>query len=122
MREFSELLRLIFFQFVIPLNYHGNKTIIMFPVYHLENIRRFIGSLQKRAGWVFQLKDVPGRKNIQIHIGNKASHILGCILLGERIERLKGKAAVLQSGVAFKEFMKLLKGETEIEVNIINCF
>ena len=73
----------------------------------------------KRGYAVFELKDVPGRGNIQIHIGNKAKHILGCILIGERIERIGKAAGVQMSGVAFKEFMGLLKGVNEIEVNIL---
>lgn len=35
---------------------------------------------------VLQLKDVPGRSNVQIHIGNNLSHTEGCILVGESRE------------------------------------
>ncbi len=74
----------------------------------------------KRGYAVFELRDVPGRGNVQVHIGNKARHIRGCILLGERIERAGKDAAVLMSKVAFNEFMGLLKGEKEIKIHIIN--
>lgn len=33
-------------------------------------------------GWRIELKAVPGRGNIQIHVGNYPSDILGCILVG----------------------------------------
>ncbi len=74
----------------------------------------------KRGYAVFELKDVPGRGNVQIHIGNKAKHIRGCILLGERIQRSGKDAAVLMSKIAFNEFMGLLKGVKVIQVKILN--
>ena len=36
----------------------------------------------KGRGEVFQFTNVPGRSNVQIHIGNYYTDILGCILVG----------------------------------------
>jgi hypothetical protein len=35
--------------------------------------------------WRIELLDVPGRTNIQIHIGNTVDDISGCILVGDRL-------------------------------------
>src|SRR5439155_20163880 len=32
--------------------------------------------------WRLELRDVPGRETVQIHIGNVIPHTVGCILLG----------------------------------------
>lgn len=36
----------------------------------------------KSDGWRIQLKDVPNRSGIQIHIGNYTEEIKGCVLVG----------------------------------------
>jgi hypothetical protein len=53
-----------------------------------------------------ELLDVPGRSQIQLHIGNVCGHSLGCILIGERV----GDDCIEASGAAFKRLMEYLKG------------
>jgi hypothetical protein len=55
-----------------------------------------------------ELTDVPGRSQIQIHIGNVIAHSLGCILVGETC----GDDCVNDSGTAFRRLMKYLEGAT----------
>jgi hypothetical protein len=58
-----------------------------------------------RHGWVYGLRNVPGRSNILIHSGNVAgdeargfrTHVLGCILLGAYFGTIAGQLAVLVS-------------------------
>lgn len=52
-------------------------------------------------GWRIQLEGVPGRKYIQIHIGNYPRQIKGCILVGESVD-YKG-CVINNSGVAMKQ-------------------
>jgi hypothetical protein len=35
--------------------------------------------------WRIELKDVPGRTNVQIHIGNQPDETKGCILVGKKL-------------------------------------
>ena len=35
---------------------------------------------------------------------------MGCVILGEQFESLNGKCAILRSGKAFDEFIKLTQG------------
>lgn len=56
---------------------------------------------------VYWLQNVPGRKDVQIHIGNFPEDIRGCILVGKK----RGKNSVLSSRVAFDDFMDRMGGE-----------
>lgn len=65
-----------------------------------------------RFGWVYALRDVPGRTHILMHAGNWAgngslgfrSDVEGCILLGQKAGRLLGQRAVLSSRLAVQRF------------------
>jgi len=56
---------------------------------------------------VYWLQDVPGRKDVQIHIGNFPKDIRGCILVGEE----RGKDQVAHSKRAFDKFMERMGGK-----------
>lgn len=56
---------------------------------------------------VYWLQNVPGRQDVQIHIGNFPKDIRGCILIG----RERGVNQVVHSKVAFDKFMGRMGGE-----------
>lgn len=70
--------------------------------------KRFHGA---RWGNTFEII-VPGHTALLFHSGNVEEESLGCILLGQYPDRLRGKRAVLNSGATFKKFMDVL-GELE---------
>jgi len=74
--------------------------------------------------WIYKLAGVPGRDDVEIHMGNWAgdvtkgyhSDVLGCVVLGKAIGVLPpyGKAsqlAVLQSTTALQEFLSAVAGQ-----------
>ncbi len=65
----------------------------------------------KRKYELFELDTVPGRSNIEIHIGNLPSDSEGCILLGSAFGILGDKSGILRSGDAFRTFMGLLRDQ-----------
>jgi len=76
---------------------------------------------------VWELRGVPHRTQIQIHIGNTSEDSEGCILLGTSYSRQnfpsKKNSNVLLSGVrssraAFKKFMDLTEEYDELEITI----
>ncbi len=69
---------------------------------------------------VFELDNVPGRSNIQIHVGNKVADSEGCILLGTEFGEIDGEHGVIGSRDAFAEFMRLLSGEQNFILTISN--
>ena len=66
-----------------------------------------IGYSPSRKYDVYWLQDVPGRSDVQIHIGNFPKDIRGCILVG----RDRGTDQVAHSKIAFAAFMERMKGE-----------
>jgi hypothetical protein len=72
---------------------------------------------------VFMLGDVPGRTNIEIHIANLPTELLGCIALGLHFGEVTNKRGdhghgVLESEPAFDAFMALLAGEQVCRLTI----
>ena len=55
---------------------------------------------------LFCLQNVPGHSYVEIHVGNVNSDSEGCILLGSGL----GTNCILDSRVAFQNFMKLQDG------------
>jgi hypothetical protein len=72
-----------------------------------------------RGGYpTFEVLDVPGRSHILFHIGNTSADTEGCILPGKTLGVLSTWLAVLQSGPAFREFMRSLEGVDEFTLVI----
>lgn len=62
-----------------------------------------------RGGYdTLEVCDVPGRSLILLHRGNTARDTEGCVLLGERHGTLAGAPAVLDSGDAWRRFVRLV--------------
>ena len=68
------------------------------------------------VGW--EVRAVPNRSYIMIHPGNWATDTEGCIVVGLQHGILKGRLAVLNSGVAFKVLMTELENEHAHELHI----
>ena len=54
----------------------------------------------------YEVLDVPERTKIYIHPGNFVSNTEGCIILGQSIDNLRNRRAVLNSGATFAKFLK----------------
>ena len=82
----------------------NNRNVSCIPVgiYHCTNVQKGI----------IRVGNVPNRDGIQIHIGNKASDIEGCILVGLEF----GKNSVLASKKAMEKLQKLLPTEFVLEI------
>lgn len=80
--------------------------------------RRITGSSKTRGRETFELIDVPGRANIQIHPANWASQLNGCIAPGTAPRCIDGRFGVPDSSVTFDRLMAMLVGIDAIEINI----
>ena len=60
-------------------------------------------------GWRIELRDVPGRDKVQIHIGNQVEDTVGCILLGSRAT--VSECTVHDSGSAMRNLRRVLEDE-----------
>jgi hypothetical protein len=71
-----------------------------------------------KYGDTFEIKDVPGRFYILFHPGNFAFDTMGCVLLGEKIAKLREERAIANSGNTFKKFLEFLEGENKFHLTI----
>ncbi len=74
---------------------------------------------------VWRLENVPNRTAILIHGGNTTDDIEGCILVGQRTGRHKGKRAVLASQNALKTLKAFIGRDTKgvlnrFELEVVN--
>ncbi len=74
----------------------------------------------KRGYEVFMLDGVPDRTAIELHIGNVVAESEGCILLGTGFGEVKGEHGVIDSREAFAEFMRLLAGESNFVLTVLD--
>jgi hypothetical protein len=74
--------------------------------------------LSPKHGICFELRNVPDRQEIQIHIGNYPKDTLGCILVGKEFG---GEAAISISTLAYKNFMDRLEGVDKFTLRIIDA-
>jgi len=65
---------------------------------------------------------VPGHTGLLFHSGNREEDSLGCPLLGQYPDKLKGQRAVLNSGATFEKFMNLLNNVQEFDLEIIDLY
>lgn len=88
---------------------NNESSVSRIPPGTYSAVMRTDGSL----GWRIELAQVQDRTNVQMHIGNYAKEIEGCILVGDDVVEDKAKAAcmVTNSGktlVAIRERMRQL--------------
>lgn len=71
-----------------------------------------------RGGYdAVEIAGVPGRTNILIHRGNRASDVTGCLVVGAELGALGGAPAVLDSAGAWRRFFPAWGGrEFELEL------
>ena len=90
---------------------HNNRSVSCIPQGQYKVIQR----ASPKYGKIYWVTEVPSRSYILIHSGNYAgdvskgykSHVQGCILLGQKMGRLSGQKAVLNSRVTVNKFMRM---------------
>lgn len=69
---------------------------------------------------VWELIGVPGRKNVQVHIGNILAHTRGCILVGSRRSEQTDMPRIIGSSPAHDRWMEALAGETRARLEVLD--
>lgn len=68
----------------------------------------------------FEVTGVPGHTGLLFHAGNFNSNSIGCILVGETIEKLGGVLMVTNSKIALEKFMDIQSGIDSFLLTVIN--
>jgi len=76
----------------------------------------------RRFGETWVVTNVPDRKWILFHPGNRVPDTQGCIILGEHFGKLKGDLAVLNSGKTFRNFLDIMKDYDVAHLTITTSF
>lgn len=69
-----------------------------------------------RHGMCFQIRNVPGRDSIQIHVGNSLSDTQGCILVGLARSGGDVRPALINSHRAMEKLYRLCASEGQLTV------
>lgn len=93
---------------------HANTSCIPVGMYVAH---RFRG---KRPYDVFKLDGVPGRSDIELHIGNLPHDTEGCVLLGSNLWPINGQPGIAGSEAAFRRFMDHMKGVDSFTLVVSN--
>lgn len=78
-------------------------------------------SWYNRGGYATFEIHVPGHSRILFHRANLEGDLDGCIGLGEQFGVLNGQPAILQSGEAFNEFMRVTKDVDSFSLDVLYC-
>ena len=97
-------------------NNETNVSCVPTGFYRMVIDTRHPGS--EKACKVWELREVEGRTQIQIHAGNKVSHSLGCILPATTLTIVKEKLFGTASRKAFDLFMAKMEGKDVAEILI----
>jgi len=74
--------------------------------------------ISPKFGETFEVLKVPERENVLFHAGNIVADTQGCILLAQHYGKLNHNRAILNSGVTFKNFMRMLNGYDKAHLTI----
>lgn len=58
-----------------------------------------------RHGSTFEITGVPGRTNIELHVGNTPTDLLGCVAVAQSFGTVNGQPGVTNSRAGFADFL-----------------
>ena len=74
--------------------------------------------LSPKFGTTYEIQNVPNRDDVLFHPGNRIEDTEGCICLAEKLGKLKGDRAILNSGKTFLNFMNTMRSYPEFRLTI----
>jgi len=74
-----------------------------------------------RFGDTYEVTNVTGRTHILFHKGNGIEDTQGCILIGEEFSGTFDRPMVVSSQRGFSEFLALLDGKQEFDLDLRDC-
>jgi len=96
-----------------PPEFENKKNFACIPTGQYECIR-----IMSRFGTTYEILNIPDRNEVLFHPGNRVEDTEGCVLLGEKLGKLKGDRAILNSGKTFTTFLNTMQSYPEFKLTI----
>lgn len=101
-----------------PHEWENVKNISCIPPGQYECVR----IISPKFGTTYEICHVPNRSHVLFHSGNCVEDTEGCVLLAEKLGKLKGDRAILNSGKTFKDFMNKMQSYPEFRLTIKEAY
>jgi len=87
-----------------PREYENRKNFSCIPAgqYECERV------MSPKFGTTYEICNVPDRDHVLFHAGNVVEDTEGCVIVAEKLGKLKGNRAVLNSGRTFTNFLNTM--------------
>lgn len=97
-----------------PREWENVKNISCIPPGQYECVR----IISPKFGTTYEICNIPNRSHVLFHPGNRVEDTEGCVLLAEKLGKLKGDRAILNSGKTFANFMNTMQSYPEFRLTI----
>ena len=74
--------------------------------------------MSPKFGTTYEVQNVPFRDNVLFHPGNRVDDTMACICLAEKLGKLRGDRAILNSGRTFTNFLNKMQSYPECHLTI----
>lgn len=78
--------------------------------------------ISPKFGTTYEICNVPNRSHVLFHPGNRVEDTEGCVLLAEKLGKLRGDRAILNSGKTFMNFMNTMQSYPEFKLTIKEAY
>lgn len=97
-----------------PPEFENKKNFACIPAGQYECMR----IVSPKFGSTYEICDVPNRSDVLFHPGNRVADTIACVCLAEKLGKLKGDRAILNSGKTFISFMNKMRSYPEFKLTI----
>jgi len=97
-----------------PPEFENKKNFSCIPAGQYECVR----IMSPNFGTTYEICNIQNRDHVVFHPGNKVEDTKGCPCLAEKLGKLKGDRAILNSGKTFRDFMNKMQSYPEFRLTI----
>jgi len=97
-----------------PPEFENKKNFSCIPAGQYECVR----IVSPKFGTTYEILNVPDRDDVLFHSGNRVEDTTGCVCLAEKLGKLKGDRAILNSGKTFTNFLNKMQSYPKFNLTI----
>lgn len=97
-----------------PPEFENKKNFACIPPGQYECVR----ILSPKFGTTYEILNIPDRNDVLFHPGNRVEDTIGCICLAEKLGKLRGDRAILNSGKTYTNFLNTMQSYPEFKLTI----